>query len=116
MGFTTSPNLGPLTTYWTPPTTCLSTITSVNDWDGSLWMGMTGNVVDLDCYPSNFATDAVYSPAVCPSDRHIILDFLPSGSNYRQDGRALARPQPQLPRQFSRQPSRLYNVVRRKSP
>lgn len=29
-------------------------------------MGMTSDLVDLDCYPPNFVTDAVYSPGVCP--------------------------------------------------
>jgi len=67
MVLTTSPNLGPLTTYWTPPSTCISTMTSVNDWDENLWLGMTGNIVNLNCYPPNYATDDVYSPGICPS-------------------------------------------------
>jgi len=57
-------SLGPLTTYWTPPTTCLSTITF--NGEGWLGVGMTSGLVDLDCYPPSFATDAVYSPGVCP--------------------------------------------------
>jgi hypothetical protein len=67
MPFTISPNLGPLTTYWTPPSTCLSTITFCSDPNGQLWLGQTGNLVDPRCYPTNFATDDVYSPGVCPS-------------------------------------------------
>ena len=76
--------LGPLTTLWTPPSQCLSTVTYTPTAtlliDGSTWtqppflgMGMTQNVVDLACYPPHFTTDHIYSPGICPSGKSIFL-------------------------------------------
>jgi hypothetical protein len=71
MPVTTSPILGPLTTVFTPPSGCLSTVTyspaSVSSGTAELYLGASGNAVDLECYPPAFQTDCVYSPGVCPS-------------------------------------------------
>lgn len=79
-GVTTSDLLGPLTTLWTPPSACLSTVTAtppamysgsgsigVDEATSALYLGATGNAVDPVCYPPRFTTDHVYSPGICPS-------------------------------------------------
>ncbi|KAK3721348.1 hypothetical protein LTR37_003224 [Vermiconidia calcicola] len=79
MSLTTSPILGALTTTWTPPTPCLSTvtfnpyaiwapgITGTPKLSPAVLLGATGQAADLVCYPPAFTQNHVYSPGICPS-------------------------------------------------
>lgn len=62
-------NLGPLTTIFTPPASCLSTITSASLAGFFVGHFSAGNE---NCYPPStttnyFATSYFYSPGICPS-------------------------------------------------
>jgi hypothetical protein len=49
--------LGPLTTVWTPPASCLSTTTQWGDWYSAFFLGYQPNLgVDADCFPSHKPT------------------------------------------------------------
>lgn len=63
--------LGPLTSIFTPPSTCITGITYVppliESSTAALYRGASGDSVADECYPSGFTTDFAYSPGVCPS-------------------------------------------------
>ncbi|KAI9741300.1 MAG: hypothetical protein M1834_003017 [Cirrosporium novae-zelandiae] len=58
--------IGPLTTTFSPPTGCLSTITSPYG-SPNLYLAKTGEIIDPNCYPTDYTTDDIYSPGFCPS-------------------------------------------------
>jgi hypothetical protein len=58
--------LGPLTTVWTPPASCLSTTTQWGDWYSAFFIGYQPNLgVDADCFPSHKPT-AIASATTSP--------------------------------------------------
>lgn len=73
----TSADLGPLTSIFTPPSACISTITYVppisESGSPSLYRGASGNAIAKECYPEGFATDSVFSPGICPSGKLYVL-------------------------------------------
>lgn len=64
-------NVGPLTTVFTGPTTCLSTTTGIGEGVAGFYVAAFWSDVTA-CYPSgtqqlNLHTAYFYSPGICPS-------------------------------------------------
>lgn len=79
--------VGPLTTTFTPPSTCLSIITSTTSRPSySLFIGHWA-LGDLNCYPSvtssiDFWSDYVWSPGICPSGYSTACTYDPSAISF----------------------------------
>lgn len=69
-----APNLGPLTTTFTPPTSCFKDLYYLFTLDpGSVRHPSLAWITKTECYPTNYPQEdswyyaGYYSPAVCPS-------------------------------------------------
>lgn len=72
MASTTSLNVsivGPLTSLFTPSSSCLTGLWAIGDPSSGDWYNQLGPVSTSDCLPPGYhqASFALYSPGVCPS-------------------------------------------------
>ncbi|KAL8712580.1 MAG: hypothetical protein Q9220_003111 [cf. Caloplaca sp. 1 TL-2023] len=75
----------PLTTIFTPPTSCISTVT----YDGtSFWQGGLLQTGDQNCYPPRFLDiyGSLYSPGICPSGWTSVANPNTLGPYTQKDG------------------------------
>ncbi|KAL8829190.1 MAG: hypothetical protein Q9170_006285 [Blastenia crenularia] len=75
----------PLTTIFTPPPSCLSTVT----YDGTFfWQGGIVQTGDQDCYPPRFTDifNSQYSPGICPHGWTSVANLNTAGPITQSDG------------------------------